>query len=370
MERLGKKPFFVDYHLPLSRIHNIQVLRAFAALAVVFFHLVKVETKYGGGEGVLSPLFEFGMSGVDLFFVISGYIMASTTMNRATGWRPSLDFLMRRFTRIYPPYAFFSLLVLVVYSYQPTWVNSSQGNRVDLWASFLLLPSATLPLLMVGWTLVHEMYFYFMLALLGIVLTRRTMPWGVALWAVVVIVGSSIVNPTSPWTSVWLHPLTIEFIMGYLLAKIVRKTLFLEMGIKMATGLLVVLSVGVFQTYRMHTGNFEPTGWFRVLMFGVPSAALVYVAAGSTALRGRLAMWLGKVGDASYSLYLTHLLSLSALGRLWKSVASPKAWDNWIGVPVLLVFSVAVSLWAYRWIEKPLLRLALGFASPPEKRLD
>ena len=59
----------------------------------------------------------------------------------------------------------YSILVLGVFLIKPSWVNSSQGNQVDILASFLLLPSQTLPLVMVGWTLIHEMYFYLVFSL-------------------------------------------------------------------------------------------------------------------------------------------------------------------------------------------------------------
>ena len=144
----------------MQKIVNIQALRGIAAVSVVAFHLIPIEAKYGSGESILPNFFEFGMFGVDLFFVISGFVMASLTKGQFQNASNGLTFLYQRLSRIYPVYWFYSALVLMVFFIQPTWVNSAQGNQINILSSFLLWPEATLPLINVGWTLIHEMYFY------------------------------------------------------------------------------------------------------------------------------------------------------------------------------------------------------------------
>ena len=122
----------------------------------MLFHLLTIEEKYGGSETILSSLFQFGMFGVDLFFVISGFIMISVTRGKFQCYKEVLKFFYHRVVRIYPTYWVYSFLVLGVFLIKPSWVNSSQGNQgnqVDVLASFLLLPSQISPLVMVGWTL-------------------------------------------------------------------------------------------------------------------------------------------------------------------------------------------------------------------------
>ncbi|MEA2116633.1 MAG: acyltransferase, partial [Thermodesulfobacteriota bacterium] len=136
-----------------NRIKNIQALRGVAVLLVVFFHMVTIEKKYGGTNTLLSDYFQFGMFGVDLFFVISGFVMVTVSRGKFQQPRQAATFLYHRISRIYPMYWFYSLLVLAVFLLQPSFVNSSQFGQVNILASFLLLPQKHLPLLMVGWTL-------------------------------------------------------------------------------------------------------------------------------------------------------------------------------------------------------------------------
>ena len=148
-----------DYTIPrgakMSQLRTIQMARGVAANLVVFSHLFFVESKYTAA-GVLPAFTLYGIAGVDLFFVLSGFIMVAVA-GRDIG---PIEFLWRRATRVYPTYWLISLAVLAVAIVAPAIVNSSIQVPISLWRSFLLIPDRTLPLLAVGWTLVHEMYFY------------------------------------------------------------------------------------------------------------------------------------------------------------------------------------------------------------------
>jgi exopolysaccharide production protein ExoZ len=98
----------------------------------------------------------YGIAGVNLFFALSGFIMVVV----AGHYTAPIDFLWRRVTRIYSTYWLVSLPVLALVISAPTFVNSSIQTPISLWRSFLLIPDRSLPLLAVGWTLVHEMYYY------------------------------------------------------------------------------------------------------------------------------------------------------------------------------------------------------------------
>src|ERR1700757_1478274 len=139
----------------MSEIRTIQTARAIAANLVIFSHLFLVQARYTAGT-VLPAFTLYGIAGVDLFFVISGFIMVAV----AGRDRGPIEFLWRRVTRIYPTYWLVSLAVLATALLAPTLVNSSITTPISLWRSFLLIPDRTFPLLAVGWTLVYEMYFY------------------------------------------------------------------------------------------------------------------------------------------------------------------------------------------------------------------
>ena len=125
---------------PGRKIVNIQALRGIAVLLVVAYHLTKIEAKYGHGERLLTTLATIGMSGVDLFFVISGFVMVTVTRGWFRKDGALAHFLYHRFKRIYPIYWFYSLLILAIFLLKPDMVNSSQGGNVNIISSFLLLP--------------------------------------------------------------------------------------------------------------------------------------------------------------------------------------------------------------------------------------
>jgi peptidoglycan/LPS O-acetylase OafA/YrhL len=147
--------------MPIHKnIDTIQALRGIAVILVIIFHLMTVEIKYGGIHTIIPNLFHFSMFGVDLFFVISGFIMVIISQGKFQNPKETISFLYNRISRIYPTYWFYTFLILGVYLVKPTWVNSAQGSQIDILNSILLFPSDTLPIVMVGWTLIHEIYFY------------------------------------------------------------------------------------------------------------------------------------------------------------------------------------------------------------------
>ena len=123
-----------------EKIQNIQGLRGVAVLLVVFSHMLRIEGKYAQFEYILPELFLIGMSGVDLFFLISGFVMVAVTQSSSQSKIQIQKFLYYRVTRIYPLYWFYSVLILGVYLLQPNLINSSQGNQVNILESLLLIP--------------------------------------------------------------------------------------------------------------------------------------------------------------------------------------------------------------------------------------
>lgn len=142
----------------MNRLSGIQLLRGLAAFVVVLFHIGVLSNDYAGGV-LYAPFMLVGSAGVDLFFVISGFVMAATTADVFDTRGAAARFAVHRFARVYPSYWLLLVPLLAFYLLNPAGVNSKQGG-VDLWASFLLTPSPYLPLLPVAWTLVHEVAFY------------------------------------------------------------------------------------------------------------------------------------------------------------------------------------------------------------------
>jgi peptidoglycan/LPS O-acetylase OafA/YrhL len=334
------------------KIQNIQGLRGIAVLLVVFTHMLSIEGKYAQFEYIIPELFIIGESGVDLFFLISGFVMVAVTHSKSQSKIQIQKFLFHRVARIYPLYWFYTVLILGVYLLQPSLVNSNQGNQVNIFASFLLIPQNLSPLVFVGWTLIHEMYFYFVFTIL-LFLPRKHLVFGLICWGALVIIG----NVFLPWednsyVKVYFSPLTLEFIAGAFIA-----ILYYSRTIKGSAKIyaLVAFSTWVSGYYIFQTisGEVNPSGWARVLVFGVPASFALYAALLYERNNGTImSKWICKIGDISYSVYLSHVIVLSVVGRLWGLFAAEGYLDNISMLFIMLIAVLIAGYISYNSIEK------------------
>lgn len=338
-------------------IQNIQALRGVAVLFVVLVHLVSIEQKYGGAHPILPTSLDFGIFGVDLFFVISGFIMVTVTRGKFQNTKQALRFLYHRASRIYPTYWVYSLLVLAVFLVKPTWVNSAEGNQVNIISSFLLFPSDRVPLVMVGWTLIHEMYFYLIYFLFLLLIPEKHLVKAVGLWGLTVAGVNVSFDLVSPLANLVFHPLTIEFVLGCFVAVSFYRTndkIFMNRLLQFTAFAVLLASMYGYDLYFTSSGG-VPGGWWRVLIFGLPATAIVFCFINLERNGLVIHSSLIKIGDASYSIYLSHILTLSAVGRVWKIFSTDSTWDNYVMIPILFIASIIVGMLSYRYIEKPLL---------------
>ncbi len=343
----------------MKRNDSIQILRAIAALLVVHVHsLFTISAHATPRQTHFFNLTNFGACGVDIFFAISGFILSTVAMNvRST--HPSLphgaiDFLLRRFIRIFPIYwilsFFFVLVQLKQHHLTPAWLINS----------YLLLPSLRFPiptpLIFVGWTLIFEMFFYYLLTLnlfFGVVrVVERTIFTILSFIAVGGLFGfhRSLLILLS-------NPLNIEFIFGCLIG-----LAYARFGKRHAlgtallpVGTLWLLSTLFFFDYNLGNAKYVLDGtlsWYRVLVWGVPAAmitaGLVFRSTQITSPFGRFGVFLG---NASYSIYLVTPMVFYGYDRLYPHLAHLGPDAN-----VILGFlSVAVvGSFCYLYVEKPL----------------
>jgi peptidoglycan/LPS O-acetylase OafA/YrhL len=301
------------------------------------------------------------MSGVDLFFVISGFVMVTITRGWFQNTGAIRRFLYHRVTRIYPAYWFYSLLVLVVFLIKPEMFNSSRGGQVNIFASFLLLPQELLPLLAVGWTLIHEMYFYLVFALLLLFPERWLLPilmiWGIGAMGM----GFALPLTSNPVVQVVTHPLTLEFIAGCVIAHIYFLKRYGSSGWYFLVLALIWWLVG-YGIHAVQGYGLEPTGWLRVLLFGVPAALMVFALVNMERATGQKPpYWLVFIGNASFSIYLSHIIVMSALGRIWGGLAIVNYGVNVAALIVILLSVLAIGIFSYQILERPLLRFTRRF---------
>lgn len=336
-----------------TKLGNVQALRGFAALLVVLSHIPGMETKHGG-DALLPGYVHLGISGVDLFFAISGFIMVYITWKTPPALKNTMKFLFARVTRIYPLYWVIAVAVFAMWSFKPS-LMTFDPERTSLLKSFLLWPDQTLPMLKVAWTLIHELYFYLVFAII-LFLPHRVRLIALTFWAALIIGAWQLGwwGP-SPESKLIFHPLSIEFFMGAVAGWIYRiwgKAGMAALGVGLALWIIghVMLALGFDYT---DVSTF-PTNWERVLYFGIPATFIVYGLA-VTENQYTMPKWSVALGDWSYSLYLTHVLVISVIGYVWRQFAVPGPIDNIVMIIVMIAGCIVGAAVSWFMIEKPFL---------------
>ncbi|RYF35122.1 MAG: acyltransferase [Comamonadaceae bacterium] len=332
---------------PLPTIRSIQYIRGIAALMVVWHHAPQQVP----GLDHWFPVFldEFGSSGVDLFFVLSGFIMAMTT--RRSGVSP-LGFMARRILRVAPLYWLLTLLMVGCALVLPSLFNTLVIAPDTLVKSLLFIPhysasfsGAIWPLLVPGWTLNYEMFFYLVFALCLCLPVR----WrAVALLvSMALLVGANVFfGPfASAVASAYSSPILLEFALGVIIGE-------LHAAGKLKVHGLVALAAVILGCFILLARKHLPGAPY------LPFAGAGLVIAGALALpwANRSNRWLQTLGDASYSIYLTHIFTLGALRVIWTrlNLLSPSLEAAGLWLLVSLITCAVAGVLCYWWVEKPI----------------
>jgi peptidoglycan/LPS O-acetylase OafA/YrhL len=335
-------------------LHNLQALRGVACLAVVVYHVAQAEAGYGLGFNPVKPARWLGYAGVDLFFVLSGFIITTTSLADLGRPRELSRYLFRRVWRIYPTY-WAAVAVCAALLAVADAVTFGPEPLSDL----LLLPKDELPRVVpVAWTLRYEMMFYLAFALLFLLPARAAVP-ALAGWAsTVIVVGLAGYSPPTPAGRMAVSPFVLEFMAGCLLAWCPAR-----FGGRQTAALVLIavawLAVGSLIAYRPDPNWLPTAAWPRVLVFGPPAALVVLAAVGRERAGGRIRWrWLTAVGDASYSIYLTHSAAMVAVVVLTQDLGwSHHRAQHLVWIALMLAAGVLPGLVLYRLAERPLLNL-------------
>jgi exopolysaccharide production protein ExoZ len=289
----------------MRTIVSVQALRAIAALAVVLCHFDQLNAWLAGRKDPY-PLDQLS-SGVDLFFVISGFVMVYSSgdlFGAKGGW---LTFFTRRVARIVPPYWIAMAIAVPVMSLPSDWGS--------LLGSYLFFPYLSAsgnfgPVYGVGWTLNFEMYFYALFS--AAVFLRRDIAVSVlcGTLCVIVLLGY-LLQPSFAPLKFWSDPIIMEFAFGMALALLYIRGTQIPTAIRIG---LVVAGVAAIIFFN----NRSPPSGFRVVQWGIP-AAMIF--AGTVLGRDINFGWfrgpVKALGNASYALYLAHPLMIAAVLLGW-----------------------------------------------------
>ncbi len=337
----------------MKKLEHLQVLRGIAATMVVLFHAQGMCPAYAGSQSISGMLMgRSGGYGVDLFFVLSGFIIRYAEPE--AGYEP-WTFIRKRVARIVPVYWLLSLAVLGLRLVVPQLHNSvpPSASFVLKSLSFVSFTEGTQPIVFVGWSLEYEMLFY-LAAFALLAVGRAPWKWLVIAFSMCGAVGALLaVSSASPFSHFFLSPMLLEFALGVQVASHARtKRVDVVSSVALAAALLVV-------------GWANRTTWGgQVIVAGVPAAALVgFFARLDEKGTRRAPSLLVRIGDASYSTYLLQVFLLSAAGKVAKRVFGT------VNPDVLVIFVTAITIGAgllfYRWVEHPLTRRIGTLASRP-----
>lgn len=337
---------------PHKKLNLLQVYRGIAAVLVVMFHLNEMSAERLN-QVTFFNLFQAGWSGVDYFFVLSGFIMVYVHRS-AIGKKDQLkSFLVKRGVRIYPIYWIITLTVLCFFLVIPGFANNKDLSLGQLIVSLLLIPQKDKPILDVGWTLTYEIYFYILFSIAIWLKPKHSAPI-LSAWLLVTILNScKLIN--FPKSFFLLNQvfgnMNLEFVLGCLAAYIVIK--YNNKISKYRWILFGIANVGyVILGMFVAWGN---TDLERVTTFAV-LAALLIIAATSIDLKDspKIPAFLIFLGDASYSIFLTHGPLISASTKILQKANLGKYFDGFFAPALLGLFAVVFGCIFYSLIEKPL----------------
>jgi peptidoglycan/LPS O-acetylase OafA/YrhL len=211
-----------------SYLGRVQILRFFAATAVLFAHLQHEALAHLPGAVGFRPfsLIDGGF-GVDLFFVISGFIMYHVSAEKFGCEGAAREFLVRRYLRIAPLYYLATVLMLLATFTISGAVSIARPDPVHVATSFLFFPSMNeaaqvVPVLKLGWTLNFEAYFYVVFAL-ALLFGRKAGLVVLTLVLLSVVLLAQILPQPPVAIAFWGQSLVLEFLGGIGVAVIYRR---------------------------------------------------------------------------------------------------------------------------------------------------
>ena len=333
-------------------IYSAQYLRFIAATLVVLVHIY--EMLPGWGKGDFGTHFNLGASGVDIFFVLSGFIMCVITESRET---TAKNFLLHRLLRVAPPYWAITILMTGLIIVAPSLFNSSRFELTHVISSFLFFAwphpvmRDAMPVYFPGWTLNYEAFFYIIFAsFLAFPLGKRVLS-SIAVIISLIYLGLFL-HPSSEILKFYTKPIMMEFIFGMGIGYIYMrsKTPRPEISYSLIVNSLIGLTMGAlyWSVSRLSAERF--------LVWGALDAMLVL---GFVSLEAHGHMFKNRflkiLGDASYATYLTHFFVVGGLEHVIKHIHPKPFFTDMIVIIPSLIICWIVGIGFHFWFEKPLI---------------
>ncbi len=322
----------------MKRLHALQYLRAVAALIVVYSHSAIQISEWK------SLLPYTGAYGVDIFFVLSGFIMVYIAKPNDT----PLKFITNRVRRVVPLYWFFTLLMGIILFAMPGLFKTGEFSVAALLQSLFFIPHYSLqnpdfvwPIVAPGWSLNYEMYFYVLFAISLVFAQQFRVAFIIGaitvIWAGLSLTGSNAAIPRF-----LSDPTVFEFAAGMLLAVAWQRKFHLSN----ATGWVFLISGFILATIAPDTMHH----WLRI---SIPSTMIVLGCLFIQVPVSKIGLMLG---DASYAIYLSHIFVLGAMRVVVPDDAAATTSNAWLFVTACMIASTIVGVLVHFMIDNWLLR--------------
>lgn len=303
-----------------SKLNGLELLRFLAALAVVFAHI---------------PSIGIGIFGVDIFFVISGFVMMLSTSNNSD------NFMLKRIIRIVPLYWMATLGTFAIATVAPILLTSTDASLIDLAKSLFFIPFdkngvGHQPIFGLGWTLNYEMYFYVLFSLSCLLSTRYRGCIVVGLVALNVLILDDF---ESFIAKTYSNLIVLEFGLGVVLYQITQKDKIQAM--------VALTLIGICALLSFEAGN-------RFFVFGMPASLIVFlfVYFGKNLPKSSL---IPLLGGASYALYLSHFYIVKLFDRVLGLYGSENIIISVFSVVFSTLCCVFFAVFVFKYFENPIL---------------
>lgn len=349
-----------------ERLYSVQYLRGFAVIIVIWVHGIIFQTSTGTDSLMQKMNYMVGAFSVDLFFVISGFIMCYVSSQNA-GVKDFVKFMKRKFVRINTVYYAASLLMLICLII----LGSYEFSLSTLIKTLVIIPifdsgyEFIYPVVYVGWTLSYEWFFYILYSIFIIFsIVKRREIYLVTLLFLLFLLGFFF--PIREIHYIFItNPIFLEFAMGMLIAVAYRNIKKINIFIPLFAGLVSIAILGYWlydggsvlygEAYLNNLGVYT---WHRVLAYGVPVALLLI---SFLFLEKRTSFHFPKnekltiVGDASYSIFLTHPILYFVLSFTVKDKLSMINGD--LLIILLVILSLSFGIFFHKVIENRLITI-------------
>lgn len=344
-------------------IYSLQALRIFAAFIVLLFHIIYIYSDKVGTGGFES-LFNFGKSGVHLFFVLSGYVMYLIhKKDIGKGLNIGKSFAWKRFIRIYPTYWIITSVIVVSMFFLPGEVKAYKFDFWYIFQSYSLVEAGFMddgnPILTVAWSLFHEIKFYTLFFLLIVIKNKKIRSWMIYLVILLTLVNSfdPMLLGSNHVVSYYFSGLNFLFLFGIISAWIVEnyRQLF-------KSRYYVFISIIAYAAVCLLSNLvFRDESVLMDLLFGLSSFMVITSLAcyerAQTSEAGKSPFKMGKGGmlmaDATYALYLIHIPIYIIVFKINTYLGLP----DLIFIGLLITAAISASLIYYKAIEYPVINI-------------